>query len=61
MGQQSGPYRNSPLYQIAGDEFIKKAFIYAREVDPDVLLLFTTIIMRRTPGKRTVFTTWLKP
>ncbi|MEZ5005993.1 MAG: endo-1,4-beta-xylanase [Bacteroides graminisolvens] len=40
MGQQSGPYRNSPLYQIAGDEFIKKAFIYAREVDPDVLLFY---------------------
>lgn len=34
------PYRNSPLYQIAGDEFIKKAFIYAREADPDVLLFY---------------------
>ena len=40
MGQQSGPYRNSPLYQIAGDEFIKKAFIYAREADPNVLLFY---------------------
>lgn len=40
MRHQSGPYRNSPLYQIAGDEFIKKAFIYAREVDPNVLLFY---------------------
>lgn len=40
MRQQSGPYRYSPLYQIAGDEFIKKAFIYAREADPDVLLFY---------------------
>ena len=37
MGQKPSPYRNSPLYQIAGDEFIKKAFIYAREADPNVL------------------------
>ncbi|WP_294634688.1 bifunctional endo-1,4-beta-xylanase/feruloyl esterase [uncultured Bacteroides sp.] len=39
-GQKPSPYRNSPLYQIAGDEFIKKAFIYAREADPDVLLFY---------------------
>ena len=40
MGQKPSPYRNSPLYQIAGDEFIKKAFIYAREADPNVLLFY---------------------
>ncbi len=51
MGQQSGPYRNSPLYQIAGDEFIKKAFIYAREVDPDVLLFYNDY-NAADPGKR---------
>lgn len=39
-GQKPSPYRNSALYQIAGDEFIKKAFIYAREADPDVLLFY---------------------
>ena len=38
--QKASPYRNSPLYQIAGDEFIKKAFIYAREANPDVLLFY---------------------
>ena len=42
MGEHPSPYRNSPLYQIAGDEFIKKAFIYAREADPDVLLFYLT-------------------
>lgn len=40
MGQKPSPYRNSPLYQIAGDEFIKKAFIYAREAAPNVLLFY---------------------
>lgn len=39
-GQKPSPYRNSPLYQIAGDEFIKKAFIYAREADPNALLFY---------------------
>ena len=51
MGQQSGPYRNSPLYQIAGDEFIKKAFIYAREADPNVLLFYNDY-NAADPGKR---------
>ncbi len=39
-GQKPSPYRNSALYQIAGDEFIKKAFIYAREADPNALLFY---------------------
>lgn len=51
MDQHSGPYRNSPLYKIAGDEFIKKAFIYAREADPDVLLFYNDY-NAADPGKR---------
>ena len=34
------PYRQSPLYKIAGDEFIAKAFEYAREADPNALLFY---------------------
>ena len=34
------PYRQSPLYEIAGDEFIAKAFEYAREADPNGLLFY---------------------
>ena len=34
------PYRQSPLYKIAGDEFIAKAFQYAREADPKALLFY---------------------
>jgi GH35 family endo-1,4-beta-xylanase/enterochelin esterase-like enzyme len=34
------PYRQSPMYQIAGDEFIAKAFEYAREADPNALLFY---------------------
>lgn len=51
MGEHPSPYRNSPLYQIAGDEFIKKAFIYAREADPNVLL-FCNDYNAADPGKR---------
>jgi GH35 family endo-1,4-beta-xylanase len=34
------PYRQSPLYKIAGDEFIAKAFQYARGADPNALLFY---------------------
>ena len=51
MGEQPSLYRNSPLYQIAGDEFIKKAFIYAREADPNVLLFYNDY-NAADPGKR---------
>ena len=51
MGEHPSPYRNSPLYQIAGDEFIKKAFIYAREADPNVLLFYNDY-NAAYPGKR---------
>jgi len=34
------PYRQSPMYQIAGDEFIAKAFQYAREADPNAQLFY---------------------
>lgn len=34
------PYRQSPMYKIAGEDFIFKAFEYAREADPDALLFY---------------------
>ena len=34
------PLRQSPMYQIAGEEFIYKAFEYAHEADPDALLFY---------------------
>ncbi len=36
----ASPYRQSPMFQIAGDEFIAKAFEYAHEADPDALLFY---------------------
>ena len=38
--KSDNPYRQSPLYKIAGDEFIAKAFQYAREADPNALLFY---------------------
>ena len=34
------PYRESLYYKIAGDEFIRKAFEYAHQADPDALLFY---------------------
>lgn len=34
------PYRQSPLYKVAGDEFIAKAFEYAHEADSNALLFY---------------------
>lgn len=45
------PYRDSPLYRIAGDEFIRKAFEYAHEADPDALLFYNDY-NEADPGKR---------
>ena len=39
-GQAPSPYRQSRHFQLCGDEFIAKAFQYAREADPDVLLFY---------------------
>ena len=34
------PYRQSPLYQAGGEDFIARAFQYAREADPNALLFY---------------------
>ena len=34
------PYRKSKLYQLCGDEFIAKAFQFAREADPKAILFY---------------------
>ncbi len=34
------PYRESKLYQLCGDEFIAKAFRFAREADPKAILFY---------------------
>ena len=40
-GRPAGsPYRESNLYKLCGDEFIAKAFEFAREADPKALLFY---------------------
>ena len=34
------PYRQSAMYRLCGEEFIARAFEYAREADPDALLFY---------------------
>lgn len=39
-GMKPSPYRQSDLFRVAGDEFIREAFKIAREVDPNVQLFY---------------------
>jgi len=39
-GQEPSPYRQSRHFKLCGDEFIAKAFQFAREADPNVLLFY---------------------
>ena len=39
-GQEPSPYRQSRHFQLCGDEFIAKAFQFAREADPNTLLFY---------------------
>ena len=39
-GHPANPYRESKLYKLCGDEFIAKAFQFAREADPNALLFY---------------------
>ena len=44
-------YRNSPWYQICGEDFIVKAFEYAHEADPNAVLFYNDYNTER-PEKR---------
>ena len=46
-----GSFRNSRFYQILGEDFIKYAFQYAQEADPDAELYYNDYSMS-VPGKR---------
>ena len=39
-GRPASPYRDSKHFQLCGDEFIAKAFEFAREADPNALLFY---------------------
>lgn len=50
-GQEPNPYRQSRHYQLCGEDFIAKAFEFAREADPDALLFYNDY-STVDPGKR---------
>lgn len=49
--EDDGSYRNSKFYQILGEDFIKLAFEFAHEVDPEAELYYNDYSMSN-PGKR---------
>ena len=50
-GREQSPYRQSRHFQLCGDEFIAKAFQFAREADPNALLFYNDYSCV-DPGKR---------
>ena len=50
-GFNASPYRQSELFKLCGDEFIAKAFEFAREADPNALLFYNDYSCV-DPGKR---------
>lgn len=48
---EDGSYRNSPFYQVLGEEYIPLAFLYANEADPDAQLYINDFGMNH-PAKR---------
>ena len=50
-GEAPSPYRQSRIFKLCGDEFIAKAFEFAREADPNVLLFYNDYNATQ-PGKR---------
>lgn len=56
---EDGSYRNSPFYQILGEEFIPLAFQYAHEADPDAELYLNDYGMN-VPGRRDTYVKIIK-
>lgn len=52
--EDDGSWRNSPLYQILGEEFIALAFQYAHEADPDAELYYNDYNMFMEGKRNTV-------
>lgn len=49
-----GSYRQSPFYEILGEEYIPLAFQYAHEADPDAQLYYNDYAMNRPEKRETV-------
>ncbi len=56
---EDGSYRNSPFYQILGEEFIPLAFQYAHEADPDAELYLNDYGMN-VKGRRETYVKIIK-
>ncbi|MBN2262442.1 MAG: endo-1,4-beta-xylanase [Prolixibacteraceae bacterium] len=54
-----GSFRNSKFYQILGEDYIRLAFEYAHEADPDAELYYNDYSMNK-PGKRNGVVTMVK-
>lgn len=50
--RETNGLRNNKWYQFLGEDYIAKAFEYAREADPDVKLFINDYSLASDPGKR---------
>lgn len=57
--EDDGSYRNSPFYQIMGEEFVDWSFQCAQEADPDAELYYNDYSMAE-PGKRATVVEMIK-
>jgi endo-1,4-beta-xylanase len=56
IADDSGFYRNSPWYQICGEDFIIKAFQWAHEADPDALLFYNDYNTENPKKREKIYT-----
>jgi len=56
---EDGTLRNSLWQQNIGDDYVEKAFIYANEADPNVLLFYNDYNLESNPTKRRAVLSYL--
>jgi endo-1,4-beta-xylanase len=54
--QDNGTFRKSPWEKIIGDDYIEKAFQYAREADPDAILRYNDYSLENMPKRNGAIT-----
>ncbi|HLL94791.1 MAG TPA: endo-1,4-beta-xylanase [Spirosoma sp.] len=51
----TGVYRKSKFYEILGDEYIEKAFVYAHQADPDARLFYNDYNTENSAKRKRIY------